>query len=950
MSSLRPATLIVALLAALIGAAPAAALPDDPARERVAGNPTPLEQAREESAVKDRPRTRLDLRAGELRLSRSELLASARQDLEITFTLDRDVADGVLELTLPSRWVGRSDVSDLAFARVPSSGRASGVRARARRSGRVVRFAFKDAREGDSASFKLSDLGIPAGEYTLRHSWREAGGTDRATGTAKVIFYAPVREAGEENGDGDWTALMRDVNAINDAAEESETFVTVVPGNRQRYVVGANGGGGYNAWITNNGGTSFTKAPMSASIDAPGEAGPEPAALCCDPMSAADALGNVWYGGLSTSNGAGNPSRIVVARSAPATTSFVNTVGLKVRTGGTQDKPLMTIDNSPTSPTFGRLYVIWDEPVSGGGINIVIAQCDTRPGGVANAANCDNADNWTAPVSVTPVTGSYIYADVAVGPDGRVFVVWWDYSAANAVRGDICNPSGQNCASADGWGTPQTIATMNATGGPLPFECPIVAQPGGRASTSPNVDVDRSGGPNNGHVYVTWSDLRTGSGTTRCGDETPKSTHLTWDNFVASAAGTLPGSANPSPAVATRLLTDGEGGGQANSDDWFAWLAVDQTTGVAWADFYSTRDVANRTTTNFYVRGVAPAGNGHVLGPLRKVSTQPSNYSAATCCTFGNDYGDYTGIDATQGAAIPVWTDKRAGSDGEAYIDNVFSPLLTPSVLTFDDSAAAGGDGDGVLEPGESFRLTEALRNAGSAAATAVSATLTTPAGSGLTITQPTSAFPDVAPAATQTNAAAFTGTLPAGQPCGSPVAVTLRLTIAGEPSVVPIGNIATGCGAFPPPPPPPPPPVAPPPPPPVAPPPPPPPPVDRTIVFSLTGKSTQKPLVKKAGFVATLSCPLENCRVALKGTVTIPSATRGGEAKKVSLKSATVTVTRAKQAKRKFTISRSLRSRLTRALRSSRTRTRIRALITATATDAAGNKSSRTLTIKVRR
>ena len=54
--------------------------------------------------------------------------------------------------------------------------------------------------------------------------------------------------------------------------------------------------------------------------------------------------------------------------------------------------------------------------------------------------------------------------------------------------------------------------------------------------------------------------------------------------------------------MATRLLTDGEGGGQANSDDWFAWLAVDQTTGLAWADFYSTRDDATRRTTHFYVR------------------------------------------------------------------------------------------------------------------------------------------------------------------------------------------------------------------------------------------------------------------------------------------------------------------------------------------------------------
>ena len=141
-----------------------------------------------------------------------------------------------------------------------------------------------------------------------------------------------------------------------------------MPGNRKRFVVGANGGGGYSAWITNDGGQNFTKAAMPTATDAPGEAGPETSNLCCDPMSAADADGNIWYGGLSQANGAGNPSRIVVNRFAPGATSFQpQTVGLAQRTAGTQDKPMMTIDNAPSSPRFGRLYVVWDEPTAGGG-------------------------------------------------------------------------------------------------------------------------------------------------------------------------------------------------------------------------------------------------------------------------------------------------------------------------------------------------------------------------------------------------------------------------------------------------------------------------------------------------------------------------------------------------------------------------------------------------------
>jgi len=109
------------------------------------------------------------------------------------------------------------------------------------------------------------------------------------------------------------------------------------------------------------------------------------------------------------------PSRIVVNRISAGSTSFHSaTVGLRVpsgvSSGATEDKPMMTVDNDPGSPTYGRLYAVWNAP-KGAGIRVEIAQCDSQP----NPANCDNADNWSTPVDVTPSTGSYIYADVAVG-------------------------------------------------------------------------------------------------------------------------------------------------------------------------------------------------------------------------------------------------------------------------------------------------------------------------------------------------------------------------------------------------------------------------------------------------------------------------------------------------------------------------------------------------------
>jgi hypothetical protein len=647
-----------------------------------------LEIAKEEAGDLAPPPSRYRLPAGELRVASPEILAASGQLMRFSVEISRPVQDATLTLTLPRRWL-REPPSGVDTTLAPHLEDATGGRADLARAGRRMVLSFGRAQVGDVAGFRLRDAGIPAGTYRLRFSWR-GGSESRTRGSARVVLYAPAREEGEASPVERLANPGVAENASEDATEESETFVAVTPGDSNRVAVGSNWqAASMPAWVSEDAGHSWVQRTMPQTIDAPGEASPEAGDICCDPMFAADELGNFWFGGLALPNGTGVPSRIVVNRIGAGTTSFQpQTTGLPIRTAGIQDKPMMTIDDTPTSPTHGRLYVAWDEP-SGGGVNLVISQCDTRPGGVPNAANCDNADSWSTPVSVTPAAGSYIYTDVAVGPDGHVYFTWWDYSSTNAIRGDVCDPATQDCASASGWGTPQTIAVLDSTGGdPVPFACAILAQPGGRAAPTPQVDVDHSGGPENGRVYVSWSDLRPGSGSTRCaikpnGDgTTPLSTHLTWDSFVASADGALPGGAFSSTSVGTRLYTDSsEGGAITNSDEWFSWLAVDQTTGQAWADFYSTRDDATREKTNFYARSVTPSGGGHNLGTLTKVSAAQSDYSANQCCKFGNDYGDYEGLDATGGLAYPVWTDNSTG-DGDVFTFVSEPPGSPPTATT----------------------------------------------------------------------------------------------------------------------------------------------------------------------------------------------------------------------------------------------------------------------------
>jgi subtilisin-like proprotein convertase family protein len=92
------------------------------------------------------------------------------------------------------------------------------------------------------------------------------------------------------------------------------------------------------------------------------------------------------------------------------------------------------------------------------------------------------------------------------------------------------------------------------------------------------------------------------------------------------------------------------------------------------------------------------------------------------------------------------------------------SPVLAEGAATVDDTVD-GQNGDGYLEPGESFALHQRVRNTGTEVATGVSGTLS---GSGaLSVTQPSSAYPDITADSEQENTTPFEGTLGSAAACG---------------------------------------------------------------------------------------------------------------------------------------------------------------------------------------
>jgi hypothetical protein len=680
---------------------------------------------------------------GQLTVSPAIAPAGLTSEVTMTVHLARDANGATLLATLPQTFVEHA-ANGLRYAGTPRLGASGHGNAKSSVTGRDLVVSLGDSPAGSDVSFSIDVSGLPAGEWPLRLRWRDAQGPTTDLGTATFALVPARREpASEGDGpDGPFGALAPvrlEQDVSNDGSEESETFVAADSANPARVVSAANdisqdGTGG--VFLSNDAGRSFTALHFPTTFSLPG-GGLESEIPDGDPIAAADDLGNIWVGGLSLCNGATSRSHIFVNRIAAGTNSFRSAnaaIPFVTGDGGgncggkteaIQDKPQMTIDDWPGSPHRGRLYVTWDDlDLTGTKDKIyeVVSFCDTRP----SPANCDSGSAWSTPVRISDTGGSYITSDPAVGPDGTVYVAWWDYSANNKISIDRCSPI-SDCSSAASWGTDATVAALSADSSAVgsvqvPFACPIVAQPGGRAAPVPSVAV-ADDGTADGRLYVAWSDLRSNSGTTRCDiDPNPLSpnvgtppliTHQTFDSFVATAPDfatlTNNGPTTPSATRGSRIFTDTATTPTAtNSDDWFPWVAVDHSTGNAYVDVYSTTGDATRRTANFYLATVTPPASGTqpVIGTPKKLTEVPSDYSQSTdatpggCCQFQNDYGDYEGLAAADAVVYPIWTFRTGfGDDGDIHMDvAVRRPRATTGAAA--DVTQTSATLSGVVNPG----------------------------------------------------------------------------------------------------------------------------------------------------------------------------------------------------------------------------------------------------------
>jgi hypothetical protein len=242
---------------------------------------------------------------------------------------------------------------------------------------------------------------------------------------------------------------------------------------------------------------------------------------------------------------------------APAVT-FAAPVSIPSLGGGTTvvDKQLIATDKT-TGMFGGRLYVAWSEFANAFDSTAPIVF--TRSTGTAPLT-------FAAPVTLTADDALYQGAHAAVGPDGRLFVIWGRFTGSPTQI--------QLRRSIDGGGTflpVQTIASIPA--GPGSLSGAGITH---RTRGFPYVAVDSTpvGSPTRGNVYAVFQGA--GTGTDRVDVFFVRSTDggVTW---------TAPRSINRAPAVTV-------GGDTTGNDNWQPSISVSPARGQITVAFYDRRE------------------------------------------------------------------------------------------------------------------------------------------------------------------------------------------------------------------------------------------------------------------------------------------------------------------------------------------------------------------------
>jgi PKD repeat protein len=288
--------------------------------------------------------------------------------------------------------------------------------------------------------------------------------------------------------------------------------------------------------------------------------------------------------------------------------------------GDLLDKNHLWIDNSSVSPYEGNIYVAYtDFGASGSPIEI------TR--------STNDGISYSVPLAISAAVaaGSHCQGvNIQTGPDGEVYVIWAIYDSWPSDETAI-----GFAKSTDGGATfaPATRIISNIRGIRT-----TETSKNQRVNSFPSMAVDISGGPDNGSIYIVWTNIGTPGVNT--GNDI--------DIYMIK-------STNEGSFWSTPMRINQDAPGQSN-EHYFPWITCDRISGELSVVFYDDRNVSSTQCEVF----VATSANGGINWEDFKVSDVA--FTPAPIPGLASGYmGDYLGIGSVDSRVYPVWTDNRGG-------------------------------------------------------------------------------------------------------------------------------------------------------------------------------------------------------------------------------------------------------------------------------------------------
>jgi hypothetical protein len=371
-----------------------------------------------------------------------------------------------------------------------------------------------------------------------------------------------------------------------------EPHIDVNPRNPLNFVAGDNRAisTSSNVHVTTNGGLTWTNSTTGVSQG--------------DPVFAYDSLGNVYYTVLS--------SGVRVYKSTNSGTSWTN-LGNAFSNGNT-DKQWVICDQTG-GPYTNNLYLTYSD--------------FSAPVTIRFYRSTNQGTSWSAPFTIFG-PGSAQGSNLAVGPDGKVYVLWMGSGGAN-LR--ISSDGGVTFGS-------QLIVAAYSEPGTLHGSGRQVLKGDIRVNGFPQIAADLSTSPNRGNLYTVYAANPVGPDNADIFLVRSTNSGLNWNTF------------------APLRVNDDVG----FTDQWMPDVSVDNQ-GRVWVMWYDSRNDPNNILTEVYC--AVSTDGGVSFSPSFKVSNQPFNPNSVKVNQGGSPahyyIGDYHSI-AGKSVVLPFWMDGRSNA------------------------------------------------------------------------------------------------------------------------------------------------------------------------------------------------------------------------------------------------------------------------------------------------